>query len=221
MSAATPRVLDMAESYRTPEKDERPVDERDRLLTGKQQRARIRRRLARMGKKFDETIGEGYVKPFEEWDNEEVARGRPRGADGTFRGRAPRYIDRALHEKAMERFKGLVREDMNALGLEALQVMQRLLSDDEEDGKGKPRVPATVKIQAATYLLDHIVGKPTQPTTSEISVKLQAMLGAAVVNPAEDGGYVAGQVAFRGALPGEIEAEVIDDEDEEDYGGGE
>lgn len=216
MSAATPRVLDMAESFRGPDNDERPVDENGRLLTGKQARARLRREMARMGRKFDATKAtpaEGYVKPFEEWDNEEIARGRPRAADGTFKGRTSKYISRELHERSMEKFKGLVKEDMNAMSLDALKVIQKLLADDDEDRRGRPRVSPNVKMQAAQYLLDHIVGKPTQPTTSEISVKLQAMLGAAVVNPGEDGSFVAGQVAFRGELPGTIDAEVIEDED--------
>jgi hypothetical protein len=217
MSAATPRVLDMAESYREPGQDGRPNDSEGKLLSAKQLRARARRRYARADKLVADA--EPWLrKPYDEWDDEEIARGRPRDAAGGFRGRTSRYVSREVHERAMERFKGLVRENMNSMTLDALTVMRQVIGDDEEDKRGRPRVPASVKIQAAQYLLDHIVGRPMQPTKSDISVKLQGILGTVMVNPGEDGGYVAGQVASR-ALPGDIIGEVVEDEDyEEDDG---
>jgi hypothetical protein len=115
----------------------------------------------------------------------------------------------------MERFKGLVRENMNSMTLDALTVMRQVIGDEEEDKRGRPRVPASVKIQAAQYLLDHIVGRPMQPTKSDISVKLQGILGAVMVNPTEDGGFVAGQVASRG-LPAEITVDVLEDDEDLD-----
>jgi hypothetical protein len=216
LSAATPRVLDMAESYRTPEADDREVDAEGKLLTKKQVRARARRRMDKADRLVKDA--EQYLrKPFEEWDDEEIARGRPRDAIGGFRGRTSRYVSREVHERAMERFKGLVRENMNHMTLDALTALRRIIGDEEEDRRGRPRVPANVKVQAATYLLDHIVGRPMQPTKSDISVKLQGILGTVMVNPSEGGGLVAGQVGSR-ALPAEItvEAEDLEDEDDDD-----
>jgi hypothetical protein len=211
---ATPRVLDMVNSFRDPDQDDRPVDSEGKLISAKQLRARARRRYKRADHLVEDA--EQFLrKPYEEWDDEEIARGRPRDAAGGFRGRTSRYVSREVHERAMERFKGLVRENMNSMTLDALTVMRQVIGDEEEDKRGRPRVPASVKIQAAQYLLDHIVGRPMQPTKSDISVKLQGILGAVMVNPTEDGGFVAGQVASRG-LPAEITVDVLEDDEDLD-----
>ena len=74
-----------------------------------------------------------------------------------------------------------------------------------------------------------MVGKPVQPTQSEISVKLQGILGAVMVNPSEltamPTDYTLAQRGYRGdgenpyGLPPELEgifdAELVDDDEDE------
>lgn len=182
--------------------------------TTKQQRARARRRLKKGIKVSDEAWNRLY-KPIEEWDAEELARGRPRNANGNFQGRPPAYITRELHEKALERFKLIVREDMNVHSIAALKTVQMILEDEEVDDKGKPRVPASTKLDAAKFLIEHVVGKAVQPTTSDISVKLQGILAAVMVNPQEID-TTAYQPAHMGAreLTGEVyDAEEVDEDE--------
>lgn len=182
-------------------------------MTSKQARARARRRLKR-GKEMADEAWDRLYKPIEEWDMEELARGRCRAADGSFRGMPPKFITREIHERAMERFKTLVRDELNARSLTALTTIQFVLQSEEVDDKGKPLVPAGVKLDAAKYLLDHVVGKPMQPTTTDISVKLQGILGAVMVTPSElPASYKPAQVGQRG-IAGEIyDAEEVDEED--------
>lgn len=183
------------------------------LLTPKQLRTRARRRIKRGQDLIDDNY-DRIMKPLDQWDNEELARGRPRNAAGDFRGTPPRYITRELHERAMERFKTLIRDEMNAQSITALRTIQMVLDSEEVDFKGKPIVGAAQKLDAAKFLLEHIVGKPTQPTTTDISVKLQGILGAVMVNPAEiGGGYIPAHMGTRGELEDTVDAEWEEDED--------
>lgn len=180
---------------------------------GHQQRKRARRRLNKGERIVDEVWNELY-KPLEEWDPEELARGRPRNANGDFRGRPPKYITRELHERAMERFKLLIRSEMNFHTINALKTVQMVLENDEVDAKGKPIVPASAKMDAAKFLLEHIVGKPTQPTTSDISIKLQGILGTVMVNPME----VAGQYTPAHTGSRELGGNIYDPDEEDEDG---
>lgn len=237
---ATPYVIDFTEAYKvrhwrdaTGKMHEKVVDDRPRssyvndhsmgrrsahsglLLTPKQLRTRARRRIAKGLHPTDDAY-DRQMKPLDEWDAEELAKGRPRNAAGNFTGRPPQYITRELHERAMEKFKALIREGMNFQSITALKTIQMVLESDEVDYKGKPVINAAQKLDAAKFLIEHIVGKPTQPTTTDISVKLQGILGAVMVNPAE-GGYT---TAHMGSRLGITDGSVVDaewsDEDDDD-----
>lgn len=164
----------------------RPLSSDGKLLTPKQMRARARRRMkkARPELLTEEEFNALY-KPVEEWDLEELARGRPRSPDGTFRGPKPKWISAAVHEQSLELFRKTIRSEMSAKTVTALDVFDYLLNNENVDMKGRPIVPPSVKLQAAQFLLEHVVGKPTQRVEADISVKLQGLLAAAIVNPNE------------------------------------
>jgi hypothetical protein len=114
-------VIDMGDA-----KDLRPRGPDGKLMTPKQIRARARRRgekakrKGRQGKAGaimtpDELAA--MYKPLEDWDLEELARGRPRAQDGTFRGRSTGWINRETHEEAMKRFKEVVKTELNVHGV--------------------------------------------------------------------------------------------------------
>lgn len=170
----------------------------------------IRARARRHGKIVEGELAKLY-KPLDEWDLEELARGRPRAADGTFKGRTPSYISREVHEKAMERFKDLITGEMRAHTVTALTVVAQILEEDELDDKGRPVVPASTKLDAAKFLIEHLVGKPKQPIEADISVKLQAILGTAMVSPGDEGYKPASPSAAR-ALGTSVDEGIIDAE---------
>lgn len=169
--------------------DPRPTGPDGKLLTPKQIRARARRRYKRMMRNDIPIINEvefnAIYKPIEEWDLEELARGRPRHPTGGFRGPRPKWITQEVHEKAMEQFRAAVKTEMGAQTVEALTVLQYLMGTTDTDKRGRPMVPPSVKTQIAMFLLEHVVGKPKQQIESDISVKLQGILGAVLVNPNE------------------------------------
>lgn len=198
---ASSRVIDFRDAELSPDEDARPTNADGKLMTGKQVRSRARRILQK-GKRLDDETFEAWAgKPIDEWDLEELARGRPKNGAGDFRGKPPQYMPRAVHERIAERFKMLVRDQMNQSSVQALGVISNLLGNEEYDDKGKPIVPPSVKLDAAKWLVEHVVGKPVQPTQQDISVKLQGILGAVMVQPTIEQGD-SGQLALpRGYTP--------------------
>lgn len=184
-------------------------------MSEKQIRARARRKASKH-QRIAQSELETLYKPLDEWDLEELARGRPRAVDGTFKGRPPAYISREVHEKAMEKFRDMVRGEMQVYTVDALKLLGKIIDEDDTDDKGRPLVSASVKLEAVKFLLEHVVGKPKQPVEADISVKLQGILGAALVNPGDMASFNPASPASARALGrGEvIEAEL--DEEEED-----
>lgn len=181
-------------------------------LSPKQLRARARRQMKKTGRAAPDTVEKLYGKPLEDWDPEELARGRTRDKNGKFSGRAPEWMTREMHEAAMERFKTLVREEARVHTHTAVETLGKLLVDDEVDDKGKPLVPASVKADVAKFLYEHLVGKAKQPIEANVNVRLQSILAAVMVD-------ADGQVSstHRAIETGDdiVDAEV-EEEDEED-----
>lgn len=168
----------------------------------KQIRQRARRKM-KIG--MDELAT--LYKPIDEWDMEELAKGRPKAKDGTFKGKTPMFLDRTIHEQIVKRFEEIVKGEMQAHTIGALSVIKEILDDDRVDDKGKPTTAAGTKLDAAKFLIEHIIGKPKQRTETDISVKLQGILGHAMVNPTGDGQYALAQ--------GFVEATNWEDDDVE------
>lgn len=124
-------------------------------------------------------------KPLEEWDEEELARGRPRDVNGQWRGADPAWVPRAVMEEAISRFTELAQGEMRALVPKAIAMVDFILMNDEVDEKGRSLVPYATKLDAAKWTVEHLVGKPKQRMEADISVKLQGLLGAVLVQPGE------------------------------------
>jgi hypothetical protein len=122
-------------------------------------------------------------KPIAEWDAEELARGRPRAKDGSFGGRPPTWITREVHEEAITRFRQFIRDGMNSHTTLALKTLAEIMQDKELDDKGRPVVPISTKADVAKWLIEQVVGKPTQKVQSDISIRLQGVLASAIITP--------------------------------------
>lgn len=151
------------------------------------------------------------MKPIEEWDAEELARGRPRDKTGRFSGKGPAWLTREVHEESMSRFRTLVKNRANESTIEALKVIDMIMTNNKKDRRGRPLVTASTKLDAAKFLIEHVIGKPTQHTETDISVRLQGILASAVITP---GTYVVPSRPDAKALMPHadiVDAEVIDD----------
>ncbi len=185
-----------------------------KLLTPKQIRARARRKRARSQHLSTQELEYLYRKPVEEWDLEELAHGRPRNANGHFKGPKPDWISMTVHEEAMTKYTAAVKGSMRVTTVDALGLLQELINDKNVDEKGKPIVPPGTKLEAAKFLIEHVVGKPTQRIENDVSVKLQAILGHVMVNPADQatGSYLPAH------YPG-VTMALTAEQDEEENGG--
>lgn len=148
-----------------------------------------------------------YRKPIAEWDFEELQHGRPRDEDGTFRsGRRCDWIDELARVEIFRRLKTETRYKMGQSLKTALSVLQDLMTNTDVDDKGRPIVPAAVKLQAAQYVFDQVIGKSTTPIEITGQIQLQQMLARVMVNPdGEDAHPV---------IEGSVDEEEEDDDDE-------
>ena len=159
-------------------------------MTAKSIRARIRSKRQKLDAATLITPQEAtvlYKKPIEEWDSEELARGRPRNKQGTFSGPKPSYVTMSMHEESLNRFTKVIKTDMGVATIKAMEQLNAILANEDTDYRGKPLVSASTKLDAAKFLIEHLLGKPKQTVENEVSVKLQSILGSVIVNPDEDG----------------------------------
>lgn len=172
--------VEMAESVAEKRREKQLSEEKKA-----RKKARAKARRAGNTKKIRqlEKVIEATYKPLDQWDIEELARGRPRDSLGRFSGPVPKYINRQVHEEAISRFKEISIADMRAIVPAAIQLAETLIQDTEMDDKGRWRTPASVRLDAAKWVVEHLIGKPTQRTEMDISVKLQGVLGNVMVAP--------------------------------------
>lgn len=167
--------------------------------------AAAKARIRKSTKKIERDIEIVYGKPVEDWDFEELQRGRPRGPDGTFSsGPRPAFLTPQVLSEARKRLKILTRDQLSHYAGAAIDVLKDLMTDNREDHNGKPITPSTVKYQAATYVLDQIIGRPVAQVEIEGNVKLEGLLAAIIVNP--DGSEA------HPVVEGYVEEEPDDDE---------
>lgn len=167
----------------------------------------VRRRARKHQKKMEAELTRLYKKPIEEWDMEELAHGKPRDPQGQFKGQSPKWVTRQVHEEAMRRFKQMLNAKVRVVSVPAVDVLLNLMTDNQYvyDDEGQPvryLVPPSVKAQIGQYLIDHIVGKATQPVENkgEVMHHIQSILATSMVNPDQE--------------PLELSHEDDDDDDE-------
>lgn len=166
----------------------------------------VRRRLRKPGRteeEIREDVEALYKKPVEEWDWEELSRGMPRGPDNKFAGRRPTWITPAIQAEAKRRMRIMTEDQLMVHADAAIKTLRELMEDLEVDDHGRPVVPSAVKLQAAQYVLNHVIGTPKARVEVEAHNPLADLMGSVLVNP---DGSLSHHVV--------IEGEVVEDEAE-------
>lgn len=163
-------------------------------VSPKQVRARLRR-----GSVDPDTARELLGgKPLDQWDVEELARGRPKGPDGKFPGGPkPAWITGSIEKQVETRYRRWIEAELKSAGIGAMRVVRQILQDESESGK--------TRLEAAKFIFDHVIGKPTQEVRHDASTNLQDLLAGMLVNP---DGELAQEI---------IDVEPIEDDDEDFY----
>lgn len=148
-----------------------------------------------------------YKKPVDEWDMEELARGRPRSVDGKFTGPRPTWINPAILREAQDRLRQLTKEELTTYSGDAVRVIAQLMNDDSVDMEtGKPVVSPKTRLDAAKYVLDQVIGKPTNTVEVTGNVQLEHLMGSILVNPDGEQAHPV------------LDGEVVDDDEDRSKG---
>lgn len=183
----------------------RPKDESKLSRDPKQMRNRLRRGKGQALKNdiqmyADEMWGGRNV---EDWDIEELAFGRPRDANGHFKGSAPTWITPIVLEEIKKRLHNLTRAKLSAHMNIAVKAIGKLIESEEVDDKGRPIVDARTKFAASAFVIEHIIGKPNQHVDVAGADKVQTAIASAIV--LDDG-------LPQGHLTDVVEAEIVEDD---------
>jgi hypothetical protein len=143
----------------------------------------IRQRLRRRAQPLAEDVEmlADAVKPVEEWDLEELARGKPRDKDGHFRGRPPKWITPALRSEAARRLKVEAQALLSGHIADAVKVIADLMMNSPDD---------KTRLDCAKFIIEHTVGKATAAVQVDLGGGVRELLAGAVVTRAEDGRLV-------------------------------
>lgn len=172
----------------------------------KNARARLRRGHAKAS--TDMALLANYRKPIEEWDIEELAHGRPRNDHGDFRGRPPVWITSIVMAEAKRRLRTMATDELAANVGDAIKVVTDLMNSDDRDDDGRLIVDARTRLDAAKFVVDHVLGKAKVRVDVDTGENLKQMLASALVMPDGKGGYIPAHPI--------IEGEVLEDDDDDD-----
>lgn len=186
----------------------RPNDDSKLSQKPSQIRNRMRRKHAKFAQELELYVDTVYQKPLDEWDVEELAHGRPRDKSGKFRGRTPAWITPAVQQEAKRRLLDHTFGSMAAYIDTAIQTVHNLMKSEEVDDNGKPIVDARVKLAAATFIIEHVVGKPKAVIEVGEDTTRQALASAIIL----DDGMPQGHLVLEG------EFEEMDEEESDDDG---
>lgn len=141
-----------------------------------------RRRARKSASSIGAEIAIVYEKPIEEWDDQELARGRPRDKDGGFKGRRPTWLTPALQAERQRRLRQLLSDELATFAADALRTIHSVMTDKRMDESGKPVVPPAVKLDAGKYLVDQFMGKATTTIDVQSDNALYELMGGILVN---------------------------------------
>ncbi len=144
-------------------------------------RARGRKGRVRLDQAVDAMAEHHLYKPLEEWTLEELARGKPRNPDGTWRTGNLKWITPAITREAKRR---LLTEGFAELASHmghAIKVLTDLMMCEELDDNGKPIVDNRTRMDAAKFIIEHVLGKPRQAIELDTQEGYKEFLASALV----------------------------------------
>jgi hypothetical protein len=172
-------------------------------------RRRLRQKSEQLERQILADIERVYQKPVSEWDWEELSKGRPREEDGTFsRGGKPAWITPAITAEVQRRMREMTEQELMTHSLDAIRSLTDLLSNQEIDDFGKPIVSASVKLQAAMYIINQTIGTPRAKVEVTQSSPIENFLADVLVNPD-------GEASHHMVIDGRL----VGDQEDDDSGG--
>lgn len=149
-------------------------------------RSRIRNRAGRINEKIlDEMLLLPGYKPLDEFTYEELLKGKPKHPEFGYRYPRPKWLQSHILVELEKRLQTETRRKLSGNAGIAIAAIQKLITSEETDLDGRPIVPASVKLQAAQYVLDQTIGKPRSRVELSAEKEVKEWLADALIN--EDG----------------------------------
>src|SRR5262245_31642161 len=98
---------------------------------------------------------------LEDWDDDELQRGQKRSRRGTWEGRPPKVVPKALHDELVRRTLSKAHELLRDNLVGAVELLGTLIEGEDVDD--------AVKLKAATIIMDRVMGKA--PDKVEVTVQ--------------------------------------------------
>jgi hypothetical protein len=96
-----------------------------------------------------------------DWDDEELREGRRRSKNGTFIGKKPIVVPKALHDELVRRVMSRAQEQMRDSLMNAVNLLDQVVTDKDADNKDR--------LAAAKMIIDRVMGK--DPVMVNVAVK--------------------------------------------------
>jgi hypothetical protein len=143
----------------------RPKDETKLSTKPRQIRNRLRRSAQKQNKPYEADLKllakyDPHHKALEDWDLEELARGKPKDKNGNFTGPSPKWITPAVAKEAKRRLLDLTVGQLAGHVDQAIKTMANLMVCEDTDENGKPIVDSKTKFAAAAFIIEHTIGRP-------------------------------------------------------------
>ncbi|MBM0259758.1 hypothetical protein [Micromonospora sp. 4G55] len=186
----------------------------NRELSKDPHRIRTRLRRGTNPKRDLAMLDEVGYKPVSEWDDEELARGRPRNSRGSFSGGpTPKWLTPVVEEERRKRLKQATFDRLMTHSLRAMEVMGELVND--------PETPASVRADIARFIYEQQHGKAKSKVDVDATVGPRDALFPAIV--LDDGlpqdirhlRNMLSEEEFRQLtnMPGVVDGQVVDEDD--------
>lgn len=147
------------------------------------ERARARLRARDRRSEADIAILANHRKPLEEWDTEELARGRTRDKNGKFVGAPPKWITPAVVAEAKRRLHLKAFGDLSACVDDAIKAVHKIVTSTDKDDEGKPIVSARDRLAASQFIIEMVLGKAKQRVDIEAGENIKIALAGALILP--------------------------------------
>lgn len=145
-----------------------------RALTEKSDRGELHgneRALVRVGKQNTRIlIG---AEDLTEWDLEELRAGRRRSANGSFDGKAPVIVPKAIHDELVKRTLSEAQRLLTESLDDAVQALTSIVKDNNVDAKDR--------LKASQMILDRVMGKNPETVKVTGEAKWEQALTAGIV----------------------------------------
>lgn len=162
----------------------------------------IRKRLRRGNANAERDLEMLGYKPVAEWEIAELAHGRPRAADGTFRGKRPKWVTPQIAAEARKRLQDVAYGELMQGASLAASVIINVMRDPEASTKDR--------LDAAKFVYEQLMGKAAVKGEIDVKIGPREFLASALLVEDDEGNYVSAHPVVDGQF------RVDDEDDEED-----